>query len=224
MIFKKRYIFETRQTRYWRYLKNIFIIMLTSSIFYLAACPFFVIRSREESVKSQEAFYRRPPELIVVFTGDQGRIPYAIKKAKIYKQPHIFITGVYSQNSVKTLLQGLKLGDDLDSKLFEIDYAAGNTVENVLSTLRHLRKHQSINNILIVSHDYHILRIKLILKKLSPQHLKYNYYFDGYHTDYKSFRNVKILFKEIFKYMRTYLFLAMWDKELDIRTKFSQQK
>ncbi|MBL6988527.1 MAG: YdcF family protein [Bacteriovoracaceae bacterium] len=172
----------------------------------------FSVRENEEA---SDFFYRRPPDAIVVFTGDGGRIPYAIKKALEYKQENlnIFITGVYSKNTVETLLRPFKINKDIDLGHLEIDYTARNTVENVISTLRYLRGKKGLDKVLIISHDYHIMRIKLIMNKLKTAEDNYQFYYSGIKTDYKNLRNLKLLYKEVFKLIRTYGFLLFWTPE-----------
>jgi uncharacterized SAM-binding protein YcdF (DUF218 family) len=210
-MFSSKYIFETRRTRYWRYFQNTLFIFGLSLIFYSIFCLAFILVSKKSNESSQEAFFKRPPDLIVVYTGDLGRIPYAIKKAKEYKQSNIFITGVYSKNSVESLLKPLGVSEQLDRKLLNIDYLARNTVENVISTYRHLRMRKGIKRVLIISHDYHIMRIKLIINKLKTSQDKYDFYYSGVETDYSKWRSIKILYKEVFKLVRTWGFLSLWD-------------
>jgi len=210
-MFSSKYIFETRRTRYLRYSQNTLFIFLLSLIVYSICCVVFILVSENENKHSLEAFFKRPPDLIAVYTGDVGRIPYALKKAKEYKQSNIFITGVYSKNSVETLLRPLEVSEQVDSKLLNIDYLARNTVENVISTYRHLRNTKGVKKVLIISHDYHIMRIKLIINELKTKQDEYDFYYSGIKTDYKKIRNIKILYKEVFKLVRTWGFLTLWD-------------
>ncbi len=212
-MFKKRYIFETKRTKFLRYLQNISFISLVSIILYAITSLIFILLARNLSQETLQTFYNRSPDLIVVFTGDSGRIPLAVKLAKKYKQSNIFITGVYSKNSVDSLLKPLHLGQDFDPNLLTIDYLARNTVENVLSTLRHLRERKGNKKIIVISHDYHVMRIKLIFNKLMEESDDYKIYFYSVETDFSSLRNVKIIAKEVYKWIRTYGFLLLWTPE-----------
>ncbi len=215
MVFvKRKYIFETRKTKTLRYFLNLCLLLIGAGIAYTMLCVGFVWYARYEEERGIQAFYKRPPDLISVYTGDAGRIAYGIKKAKEYNQSHIFITGVYSKNSVETLIAPLEVGSELDPNQLEIDYLARNTVENGISTLRYLREQKGIERVLVVSHDYHIPRIKHILDKVRSSSDSYEFYYSGIKTDYLDMRNIKILYKEVFKYARTYLFLLMWDQEI----------
>ena len=93
----------------------------------------------------------------------------------------------------------------------DIDYWAQNTVENVISTIRYLRQRQGIKNVLIISHDYHIGRIKLIFEHLISNKDNFKLYFLGIETNYKNYQNIKILHKELFKLFRAFVFLVFWD-------------
>ncbi len=212
MFLKSKYIFETQNTRFNRYFFNILLFVFFLFLFYTISCFIFINVSREEGLSSESKLFHRRPDLIVVFTGDKGRIPLAVKIAKKYDQYRIFITGVFSSNSVKTLIDPIDKDNGIDRKFLEIDYFARNTFENSLATYRYIQNNKGIQKILIVSHDYHIMRIKKIMKEIQSPYDKYEFYYMGVKTNYHSFRNIKLLYKEVFKLVRTYLFLLMWDK------------
>lgn len=208
-----KYIFETKETRMIRYLRNGFLVLFSFLFLYLLFGYFFILLSDNESKKAGEAFYQSSPDLIVIFTGDQGRIPFGIKLAKNYSQSNIFITGVYGKNSVQTLLNPLELNGEIDTNLLEIDYFARNTVENCLSTLRYLREKKGFKKILVVSHDYHIPRIRTIFNNVLTEEDPYKFFYMGVASDYSSFRNLKVLYTEVYKFLRTYAFLMIWDSD-----------
>lgn len=210
-MFGPKYIFETRGTRTLRYTRNTLALLFSLSFIYLIAGYFFILFSFNENNTSQQRFFKDSPDLIVIFTGQSGRIPYGMSLAKKYNQSNIFITGVYEKNSVQTLLAPLELEDKIDHNLLNIDYYARNTVENCLSTLRHLREKKGFKNILIVSHDYHIPRIKTIFHSIMAEDDDYKIYYSGVETDYTNWKNLKILYTEVYKYLRTYAFLMVWD-------------
>lgn len=208
-----KYIFETKETRMMRYLKNGLIYTLALFLVYILSGYFFILFSQNENNKTLERFFKSSPDLVVIFTGDSGRIPYGIKLAKDFRQSNIFITGVYGKNSVETLLEPLELEGKIDTNLLDIDYYARNTVENCISTLRYLREKKGYKEVLVVSHDYHIPRIRSIFSKIMTEDDLYEVYFSGVETDYTSWRNIKILYTEVYKFIRTYAFLMIWDSE-----------
>jgi uncharacterized SAM-binding protein YcdF (DUF218 family) len=216
-MFSSKYVFETKETRYFRYFKNLIFLFTLVFVFYSFSCLLFIVVSERESQNSSAAFFKKPPDVIVVFTGDRGRIEHGFNMAKKHNQNNIFITGVYSKNSVNSLINHNKIKLNLDLNLIEIDYLARNTVENSLSTLRYLRKQETLKNVLIVSHDYHIMRIKLIMSQILNDEDDYKFYFHGIQTDYYKWRNIKILYKEVFKLIRTYGFLLLWDKDINLQ-------
>lgn len=208
-----KYIFETKETRMMRYLKNSILYVFGALFLYIISGYFFILFSDNQNQVTKEKFFKSSPDIIVIFTGDSGRIPYGMRLAKEFNQSNIFITGVYNKNSVETIINPLELGDSIDINLLEIDYYARNTVENCISTLRHLREKKGFKEILVVSHDYHIPRIKTIFKKILTDEDPYEIYFSGLSTDYSSWRNLKILYTEVYKFVRTYAFLMIWDSE-----------
>ena len=211
MFFKSKYIFETKSTRFKRVLLNSGLVFCFLSSLVILSGFYLIHVSDTQREVSVESLFQRPPELIVVFTGQKGRIPYAVAQGKKYNQSHIFITGVHTKNNVATLMQNLSLSQKIDPDLLEIDYLARNTVENVISTIRYLRSNPSITRVLIISHDYHILRIKTIFEQLRNPKDPFEVYYDGLKENYKDSSNIKILYIEIFKFFRTWLFLKLWD-------------
>lgn len=212
-MFKRHYIFETSATRTKRYFINACLSLVLLFLIYTICCFLFILVSNNENKVTKEAFFQKNPDLLVVFTGDSGRIPFAIDKAKEYPSSQIFITGVYAKNSIKTLIAPLGIEGEIDLNRLEIDHLARNTVENVVATLRFLRTKKNHKTAMVISHDYHIMRIKIIVDKLMTEEDRYNFYYYGVQTDYTSFRNLKILYKEVFKLARTYLFLMLWDTD-----------
>ena len=210
-MFGPQYIFETRGTRTLRYTRNSFILLFTFFFIYLICGYFFVLFSANENDRSQQRFFKDSPDLIVIFTGQSGRIPYGMSLAKKFDQSNIFITGVYEKNSVQTLLAPLELEDKIDHNLLEIDYYARNTVENCISTLRYLREKKGFKNILVISHDYHIPRIKTIFFSFLADDDHFELFYSGVSSDYTDWKNLKILYTEVYKYIRTYAFLMIWD-------------
>lgn len=213
MFVKNKYIFETRKTRFKRYLLNFLGFLSIFLVLYILFCAFLVFYSINRTQHSQEVLFQRPPDMVVIFTGDIGRIPTGLKLAKEYNQPNIFITGVYNKNTIESLLRPLSDEYIQDPNLLEIDYWARNTVENVISTLRHIRQRNAQEDIIIVSHDYHILRIKLIIDRLKAKDDQSRFFYYGVRANYLEVRNLRILAREVFKLMRAYAFLLLWDPE-----------
>ncbi|MBF0206064.1 MAG: hypothetical protein HQK53_04170 [Oligoflexia bacterium] len=187
----------------------------------LSICGAIISVGYYETELAKETFYKKAPDMIAIFTGDSGRIPFGLIKALEYQTPQIFITGVYTSNSIKTLLlrqsKDLLRFINLNSGLIEIDYLARNTVENVLSTIHFLRKNNNYyRSVLIISSNYHILRIKLILSILKGSTDNFQFYFMGQEIDYWNWRNIKPLLKEVYKTLKTCGFLLLWESEFSI--------
>ena len=209
-MYQRKYIFETRRTKLVRWFKNGILLLFLGIIFYCFMAIIFVLIAHQEIKHTEESLYQKSPDLIVVFTGAKKRIPYAIQQAKKYRQFNIFITGVYAKNSVDTLIAPLELSESFRPELFEIDYLARNTVENVISMYRYLKMNKNYERILIVSHDYHLVRIKLI-NNIINEGEDYQFYYTGIKSHYGSYRSIKILMVEVYKFIRAFVFLTMWE-------------
>ncbi len=213
MILKSKYVFESKNTKMYRHLQGILILLVSFFVTYSFVCSILLLDARNETKNAKTSFVQTPPDLIVVFTGGQGRIEYAIKKAQEFKQPNIFITGVHEKNSVKNLIN-TKEGNETDH--IDLDYTARNTVENVVNTLKYLRNNRGLNKILIISSDYHIMRIKQIIDTLIKDDDQFKFYFSAVPSNYLHLRNIKILYIETFKLVRTKIFLMFWDQKSTI--------
>lgn len=215
MILKSKYVFESKSTKMYRHLQSVLILLAVTFATYSFFCSILLLDARNESKNAKASFVTTPPDLIVVFTGGPGRIEYAVKKAQEFKQPNVFITGVHQKNSVKTLINPID-PNAAETDHIELDYTARNTVENVVSTLKYLRNNRGLNKILIISSDYHIMRIKQIINTLAKEDDKFTFYFSAVTSNYLQFRNIKILYTETFKLVRTKVFLMLWDQKSPI--------
>lgn len=215
-MFDKKYVFETKYTRSKRRYRNAFLFLLVLITSFILTSIYIPIYAQKQNEVSAQAFYQKSPDVIAVFTGDHGRLAYTFQKADKYPSSKIFISGVYSKNNLMILLkkQGVNISVDefleQESHHIELEYLARNTVENGIATMNYLRKLKGHKNVLIISSDYHILRIALILKTLR-QNGDYNFYFESIPHDYTEMRNIKKLFKEVYKLLRTTTFLMFWD-------------
>lgn len=215
MVLKSKYVFESKSTRMMRHFLSVLIVLVSLFVCYSFFCGIILLDARNEGKNAKATFVQSPPDLIVVFTGGAGRIQFAVKKAQEFKQPNVFITGVHEKNSVKTLMNPID-PNARETEHIELDYTARNTVENVVSTLKYLRNNRGLNKILIISSDYHIMRIKVIINSLMREDEKFEFFFTPVPSDYLSFKYIKILYTETFKLMRTKIFLMFWDQKSPI--------
>jgi uncharacterized SAM-binding protein YcdF (DUF218 family) len=206
MIFTRKYVFESKKTKYWRYVLNIasfigiFCFCYITFLFYL---PFF---AKLEKKTTEGALFLKTPDAIVVFTGDKGRIKYTIDLHKKWPEALLLISGVHGSNSLKTLIP--EESHLLNSSAqVEIDYEAKNTLDNVRETLNYLKNSEKkLERVLIISSDYHIFRIKMILDR-SDKDKNISFYYDSVFTDWKNFSQWRKIFKESFKIFRTWFIL-----------------
>ena len=217
MILKSKYVFESKGTRMYRHFLSAMIVLVSFFLCYTFACSILLLDARNEGKNAVASFVQTPPDLIVVFTGGPKRIEFAVKKAQEFKQPNVFITGVHEKNSVKTLLNPIDPKSNGPTDHIELDYLAKNTVENVVSTLNYLRNNRGLNKILVISSDYHIMRIKSIFNTLSKEDEKFEFFFTAVPSDWLSWKSYKILYTEVFKLFRTKVFLMYWDQRSPIQ-------
>ena len=94
---KKKYLFPVEKEPGRFNFKIIFTALSVTYLFCVITMFTMLKNSGEQSKKTRDFFFNRSPDLIVVPTGDKGRISLAINMAKKYKLSNIFITGVYKK-------------------------------------------------------------------------------------------------------------------------------
>ncbi len=216
MAYGYKYIFEGKKPLWeiwlWRLSAAVIAALLVFSLF----CIYLPLHAKKKNQQADEIFYQKSADLIVVFTGDAGRISYAIQKAKESPKTRVLISGVYAANTLKNILDKEDL-TELQAQQIEIDYLARNTIENVFYTLRHLSELRFIKKVLVISSDYHLARIQLLFSKMEPNYSTDNqveFYFQGTPTDYGQWRNIKILALEVLKLFNTTLYLWGWENDI----------
>lgn len=218
-MFTKKYIFETKKTRAKRIAESTFFILIALFISFSLLCVYLPIYAEKQNEVSEQAFFKRSPDLIAVFTGDTGRIDFTFKKAEKNPSSRIFITGVYAKNNLEILLkkQGKNISIDeyleQESHHIELDYLARNTIENSLATLNYIKTLPATQKILIISSDYHIFRISKIMNALKDQNSEIEFYYESIPMDYTKLNNIQKLAKEVYKFVKASTFLFFWDRE-----------
>lgn len=159
------------------------------------------------------AFFQKSPDAIAVFTGDKGRIAYALELLKKNPSSRLFISGVHAANSFQTLVDkqaSPSTGEAVKNvgMQVDLDYKSRNTFENVQETLKFLKKNAEFKKVLIISSDYHIMRIKLIMSHYMTSE-KPDLYFDSVNTPYSTWSDVKKLLLEAVKISRTFFLLKI---------------
>ena len=204
---------------YKKFLK-IFTLCIAAILFYCLTIMFILTTySKKVSDETSLIFFEKSPDLIAVFTGDKGRIAYAFSMLAQYPESKLLISGVYSKNTIQSLIQSKALNlpanfnEELLSQVVELDYQAKNTLENVLMTMQMIRKDLSIKKVLIVSSDYHLLRVKLIFSLLDKYHRPSQLYFMGVESEQSFLKKLIDASIEGIKIMRTFGLYFFWNDE-----------
>lgn len=214
-MFNKEYVFETKSTK----LRRSLISGLLSFIFILAVLTSFIVYipifGRNQKELTDKALYQVSPDAIAVYTGDKGRISYALDLLKKNPSAKLFISGVYATNSFQTLLTKNEIisAEELEGVQVDLDYNSRDTFENVRETVDFLEHNPELNKILIISSDYHILRIKMIVSHYLKDSEK-DFYFDSTITNFNNWKNLKKLFWETLKIFRTFILLNVLGMEI----------
>jgi uncharacterized SAM-binding protein YcdF (DUF218 family) len=212
-MFGRKYVFETKSTRLRRLLlsglifSSIVIGILGTFIVYIP------IYAKMQKGRAAGAFFQKSPDAIAVFTGDKGRIAYALELLKKNPSSRLFISGVHAANSFQTLVDkqaSPSTGEAVKNvgMQVDLDYKSRNTFENVQETLKFLKKNAEFKKVLIISSDYHIMRIKLIMSHYMLTE-KPELYFDSVNTPYSNWTDVKKLLLEAVKISRTFFLLKI---------------
>jgi uncharacterized SAM-binding protein YcdF (DUF218 family) len=217
-MFGRKYTFESKSTR----LRRLFVGGASISMVVLALTATFIvyipIYAKMQKGRAAGAFFQKSPDAIAVFTGDKGRIAYAMELLKKNPTSKLFISGVHAANSFQTLLNKQVTGtttEEISSAGMQVDldYESRNTFENVRETVEYLKSNPELKNVLIISSDYHIMRVKLIISHFmhnsNPQ-----FYFDSVPNSYTSWKETRKLLKEAVKIGRTFLILKVFRGEI----------
>ena len=98
------------EAKLFRWIKKTFFgILIFLSLMFLSlmiTIPYYSQRLVEDT---KSLLFEEAPDIIVVFTGDQGRVEHALKLAARYPTAKLYISGVFSQNSLITLVQENKV-------------------------------------------------------------------------------------------------------------------
>ncbi len=113
--------------------------------------------------------------LVVVCTGSQGRLTYALENLR----PHqtLLITGVSEKFDFKALCK--KEGIDTESlqlpNIAYLKYGALDTAGNAIEVKRFLEKHPEHTDVLIVSSGSHLARVHVEMNKLLGKEYRLSY-------------------------------------------------
>jgi uncharacterized SAM-binding protein YcdF (DUF218 family) len=214
----RKYTFETKSTRLRRLFFSGGFVFLFSFAVIAAFIAYIPIYAKMQKGRAAGAFYQKSPDAIAVFTGDKGRIAYAIELLNKNPSAKLFISGVHAANSFKTILQSqvnpaTGVAFRMDEMQVELDYNSKNTFENVRETVKFLKSDPKLNTVLIISSDYHIMRVKLILTHLIDQS-KPEFYFDSVINSYNSWSDFRKLLKEAVKIARSFVVLKIFREDI----------
>ena len=209
----KKYVFESKSTRLRRLFISGALVLFFSLSVILSFIIYIPIYAKMQKGRAAGAFFQKSPDAIAVFTGDKGRIAYAMELLKKNPSAKLFISGVYAANSFQTLIEkqaNPTTGEAINNfgMQVDLDYKSQNTFENVRETVNFLRNNSEFKKVLIISSDYHIMRIKLIMshyiKKDKPE-----FYFDSVNTSYSNWNDIKKLLLESVKITRTFFLVKV---------------
>lgn len=217
-MFGRKYIFETKSTRIQRLAISGLFVFLIGFALVATFIVYIPIYAKMQKGRASGAFFQKSPDAIAVFTGDRGRISYAMELLKKNPTSKLFISGVYAANSFQTLLNkqaNPSTGAELlsPSMQIDLDYESKNTYENVRETVQFLKSNPDLNKVLIISSDYHIMRVNLIISHFMHGS-KPEFYFDSVSNSYTSWKETKKLLKEALKIARTFVQLKILREEV----------
>ncbi len=214
----RKYTFETKTTRLRRLIFSGGILSIFSLAILAAFIAYIPIYAKMQKGRAAGAFYQKSPDAIAVFTGDKGRIGYAIELLNKNPSAKLFISGVHAANSFKTILESqvnpsTGVAFRMEEMQVELDYNSKNTFQNVIETVKFLRNDPKLSKVLIISSDYHIMRVKLILSHLIDQS-RPELYFDSVSNSYNSWDDLRKLLKEAVKIIRSFLVLKVFREDI----------
>ncbi len=210
MIFSRKYVFESRKTRALRLALNAGVVVGGLILIYATFLIFTVVTARTEVNRAAEGLYQKAPDAIVVFTGDKGRIKRALELTSKWPEAKMLISGVHGANNLRTIMAGHQDAETIlaSPMQVDIDYEAVDTLGNVRETLEHLDAAQEkIERVLVVTSDYHVLRVRMIFRAQIGKR-PMTIYYEGVPSDWSSMTNIKKLIIENIKTLRVWFLLT----------------
>lgn len=214
-MFTRKYVFESKSTRLRRILISGATLCFLTFVFTVTFIIYIPIYAKMQKGRAAGAFYQKSPDAIAVFTGDRGRISYALDLLKKNPSSKLFISGVHAANSLQTLVKNQANAEEFKTPEIQVDldYESTNTFENVRETVEYLKANPQLDKVLIISSDYHIMRINLIISHFIHGH-KTKFYFDSVLNQYNTWDDVRKLLKEAVKIGRTFFILKIKREEI----------
>lgn len=218
-MFGRKYTFETRSTRVRRLAISALSLFALTFVLTVTFIVYIPIYAKMQQGIAAGAFFQKSPDAIAVFTGDKGRITYAMELLKKNPTSKLFISGVYAANSFQTILNKQAASPTTTEELsspsmqVDLDYESKNTFENVRETVQFLRSNPALDKVLIISSDYHIMRINLIISHFMTDE-KPEFYYDSVTNEYTSWKQMKKLLLEALKIARTFVQLKILREEI----------
>jgi uncharacterized SAM-binding protein YcdF (DUF218 family) len=217
-MFGKKYVFESKKTRLRRLIISGVSIGILSFIMLATFIIYIPIYAKLQKARAADAFFQKSPDAIAVFTGDKGRIRYATDLLKKNPTSKLFISGVYAANSFQTILNK-QVNSDTSEEIadagmqVDLDYESKNTFENVRETAQYMKENPELKKVLVISSDYHIMRVKLIISHIMEDS-RNEFYFDSVPNNYTSWKETRKLLKEAVKIARTFVLLKILGQEM----------
>ena len=170
-----------------------------------------LMTAKSEQTRVSEGLYQKSADAIVVLTGDKGRIKRALALTTKWPEARVIISGVYGTNTLKTIVTGQVGAEELlkSPVQVEIDYEALDTLGNVRETLEHLDvSNTEIKRVLVVTSDYHVMRVRMIFEHLMKNQT-FEVYYEGVESNWSKWNNISKLLKESLKTLRVWVILKL---------------
>ena len=145
-------------------------------------------------------------EGIVVLTGDKFRILEGLKILNSEIGYKLLISGVNKEISIEEIKKEFPKFNQLFNCCVELESISRNTFENVREIF-FWKKNNNIKNILLITSDYHLPRVKLEVNRLLLD--KETFYYGVKYDNQKINIRMKKLIVEYIKYLRTKISLSI---------------
>jgi len=145
-------------------------------------------------------------EGIVVLTGDKFRILEGLKILNSEIGYKLLISGVNKEISIEEIKKEFPKFNQLFNCCVELESISTNTFENVREIF-FWKKNNNIKNILLITSDYHLPRVKLEVNRLLLD--KETFYYGVKYDNQKINIRMKKLIVEYIKYLRTKISLSI---------------
>lgn len=188
-----------------------YFVMIGISVSFIYIIGFFIFLFSLHSKRYVAMIDRQAEKLdaVIVLTGGSGRVPMGLKLLEKKRADLLFISGLYTEDSLDYYNKLLNEYKNIDEKQIYFDTVATTTIENAIEIYKWTLEHK-ISSAYIITSYYHMPRSMYWLKTYIPNVKMVPYpVFPELYKKHKWFNSPRIFSLIFFEYNK-YIISNIW--------------